>query len=94
MPRLFPRAFHRMDKKDWYYLTTIGVIHLPATPRSARSRALSCRRQRRNPPDRKEKRYKIMMNMQNKKTRRVITGVIIAVLIITMVLPMVLSYLM
>ncbi len=35
-----------------------------------------------------------MMNMQNKKTRRIVTGVIIAVLVISMVLPMILSYLM
>ena len=35
-----------------------------------------------------------MMNMQNKKTRRIVTGVIIAVLVLSMVLPMILSYLM
>ena len=34
-----------------------------------------------------------MMNLQNKKTKRVITGVIIAFLVVSMVLPMVLSYL-
>jgi hypothetical protein len=34
-----------------------------------------------------------MMNMQNKKTRRIVTGVIIAFLVVSMVLPMVLSYL-
>lgn len=34
-----------------------------------------------------------MMNLQNKKTKRVVTGVIIAFLVISMVLPMVLSYL-
>lgn len=34
-----------------------------------------------------------MMNLQNKKTKRIITGVIIAFLVISMVLPMVLSYL-
>ncbi len=35
-----------------------------------------------------------MMNMQNKKTRKIVTGVIIAVLVVSMVLPMILSYLM
>ena len=35
-----------------------------------------------------------MMNMQNKKTRKIVTGVIIAVLEVSMVLPMILSYLM
>lgn len=34
-----------------------------------------------------------MMNLQNKKTKRIITGIIIAFLVISMVLPMVLSYL-
>ena len=34
-----------------------------------------------------------MMNLQNKKTKKVVTGVIIAFLVISMVLPMVLSYL-
>ncbi len=34
-----------------------------------------------------------MMNMHNKKTKRVITAVIIAFLVIAMVLPMILSYL-
>ena len=34
-----------------------------------------------------------MMNLQNKKTKRIVTGVIIAFLVISMVLPMVLSYL-
>ena len=34
-----------------------------------------------------------MMNLQNKKTKRVITGVIIAFLVVSMVLPMILSYL-
>ena len=32
-----------------------------------------------------------MMNLQNKKTKKVVTGVIIAFLVISMVLPMVLS---
>ncbi len=34
-----------------------------------------------------------MMNLQNKKTKRLVTGVIIALLVISMVLPMVLGYL-
>lgn len=34
-----------------------------------------------------------MMNFQNKKTKRIFTGVIIAFLVIAMVLPMILSYL-
>ena len=34
-----------------------------------------------------------MMNLQNKKTKRIVTGVIIAFLVVSMVLPMVLSYL-
>ena len=34
-----------------------------------------------------------MMNFQNKKTKRIVTGVIIAFLVIAMVLPMILSYL-
>ena len=34
-----------------------------------------------------------MMNLQNKKTKRIVTGVIIAFLVISIVLPMVLSYL-
>lgn len=34
-----------------------------------------------------------MMNLNNKKTKKVVTGVIIAFLIVAMVLPMVLSYL-
>ena len=34
-----------------------------------------------------------MMNLQNKKTKRLVTGVIIAFLVISMVLPMVLGYL-
>lgn len=34
-----------------------------------------------------------MMNLQNKKTKRIVTGIIIAFLVVSMVLPMVLSYL-
>ncbi len=34
-----------------------------------------------------------MMNLQNKKTKKIVTGIIIAFLVISMVLPMVLSYL-
>lgn len=34
-----------------------------------------------------------MMNLQNKKTKQIVTGIIIAVLVISMVLPMILSYL-
>ena len=34
-----------------------------------------------------------MMNLQNKKTRKIVTGIIIAFLVISMVLPMILSYL-
>lgn len=34
-----------------------------------------------------------MMNLNNKKTKRIITGIIIAFLIIAMVLPLFLSYL-
>lgn len=34
-----------------------------------------------------------MINFQNKKTKRIFTGVIIAFLVISMVLPMILSYL-
>ena len=32
-----------------------------------------------------------MMNMQNKNTRKIVTGVIIAVLVVSMVLPMIIS---
>ena len=32
-----------------------------------------------------------MMNLQNKKTKKIVTGIIIAFLVISMVLPMVLS---
>ena len=34
-----------------------------------------------------------MMNLQNKKTKKIVTGVIIAFLGVSMVLPMILSYL-
>lgn len=34
-----------------------------------------------------------MMNLQNKKTKKIVTGVIIAFLVVSMVLPMILSYL-
>jgi hypothetical protein len=34
-----------------------------------------------------------MMNLNNKKSRKIITGIIIAFLVISMVLPMFLSYL-
>ena len=34
-----------------------------------------------------------MMNFQNKKTKRIVTGVIIAFLVASMVLPMILGYL-
>lgn len=34
-----------------------------------------------------------MMNFQNKKTKRIVTGVIIGFLVIAMVLPMILTYL-
>ncbi len=34
-----------------------------------------------------------MMNLQNKKTKKIVTGIIIAFLVISMILPMVLSYL-
>jgi len=35
-----------------------------------------------------------MMNLRNKKTRKVLTGIIIAILVVSMVLPMFLSYLL
>ncbi|MBQ1930976.1 MAG: synaptobrevin-B [Lachnospiraceae bacterium] len=34
-----------------------------------------------------------MMNFNNKKTKRIFTGVIIAILVVAMVLPMILSFL-
>lgn len=34
-----------------------------------------------------------MMNLQNKKTKKIVTGIIIAFLVVSMVLPMILSYL-
>ena len=34
-----------------------------------------------------------MINFQNKKTKRIVTGVIIAFLVIAMILPMILTYL-
>lgn len=34
-----------------------------------------------------------MINFQNKKTKRIFTGIIIAFLVVAMVLPMILTYL-
>lgn len=34
-----------------------------------------------------------MMNFNNKKSKRIFTGIIIAILVVTMVLPMILSFL-
>ena len=34
-----------------------------------------------------------MLNINNKKTKRIVTGIIIAILVVSMVLPMVLSFL-